>query len=187
MKPRHSHSLLFVWRIAEAEASNLNCLMIDPNHLLIALCKAVDLDLPAFVEEDLPDRDALLEELLREMRYLREAFHAAGLDTKRFRRALRAKNRKASRAHVKGDDRTLTRSPEARKVFLLAEQISTLEGNIVWPSHLLQAIASVNDQQRDELLAKFSLSSNGLQRVFEKKIWFDQGSRSRAAEEHSLN
>jgi len=49
----------------------------------------VDLDLPEFVTKDAPDRDEVLEELLREVRRLRTVFRAAGLDAKTFRRKLR--------------------------------------------------------------------------------------------------
>jgi len=79
-------SLILVWRVAEFEARHAKASTIEPNHLLLGLCKVVDLDLPEFVTKDAPDRDEVLEELLREVRRLRTVFRAAGLDTKTFRR-----------------------------------------------------------------------------------------------------
>src|ERR1017187_8155172 len=60
MKPRHSTSLLLVWRVADLEARNLKAPFLDHSHLLLGLCKIVDLDLPALVSKDTPDRDAVL-------------------------------------------------------------------------------------------------------------------------------
>ena len=56
---KHSASLILVWRVAEFEARHAKASTIEPNHLLLGLCKVVDLD------------------------------RAAGLDAKTFRRKLR--------------------------------------------------------------------------------------------------
>jgi hypothetical protein len=45
MKSRHSSSLILIWRIAEFEARHLNASTIEPTHLLLGLCKVVDLDM----------------------------------------------------------------------------------------------------------------------------------------------
>ena len=79
---KHSASLILVWRVAEFEARHAKASTIEPTHLLLGLCKVVDLDLPEFVAKDAPDRDEVLEELLREVRRLRTVFRAAGLDAK---------------------------------------------------------------------------------------------------------
>src|ERR1017187_790662 len=86
---KHSPSLILVWRVAEFEARHAKASTIEPNHLLLGLCKVVDLDMPEFVTKDATDRDEVLEELLREVRRLRTVFRAAGLDAKTFRRKLR--------------------------------------------------------------------------------------------------
>jgi len=46
---KHSPSLILVWRVAEFEARHAKASTIEPNHLLLGLCKVVDLDLPEFV------------------------------------------------------------------------------------------------------------------------------------------
>ena len=54
-------------RLAELEARQLKASTIEPTHLLLGLCKSVDLDLPVLVQKDPPDRDEVLEEFLREV------------------------------------------------------------------------------------------------------------------------
>jgi hypothetical protein len=89
MNPRHSDSLLLVWQVAELEARRLHAEFIEPSHLLIGVCKIVDLDLPALVSKETPDRDAVLEELLREVRRVRTVFRTAGVDACKLRRLVR--------------------------------------------------------------------------------------------------
>src|ERR1700747_2049483 len=89
MKSHHSQSLISIWRIAEIEARHLNAPEIEPTHLLLGLCKVVDVDLPSIVSKDAPDRDEILEELLREVRRLRTVFRVAGVNAKALRRRLR--------------------------------------------------------------------------------------------------
>ena len=45
----HSNSLILVWRVAEFEARHSKASTIEPTHLMLGLCKVVDLDLPEFV------------------------------------------------------------------------------------------------------------------------------------------
>lgn len=91
MSARHSQSLLLVWRVAEIEARNANASEIDLTHLWLGLCKVVDIDLPSAVSRRAPDREEVLEELLREIKRLRRVFRAGAMDACAFRRKLRAK------------------------------------------------------------------------------------------------
>jgi len=77
MKPQHSNSLLLAWQVADLEAKRLHAAFLEPAHLLLGLCKCVDIDIPASVPAGIPDREMLLEELLREFRRLREVFVSA--------------------------------------------------------------------------------------------------------------
>src|ERR1017187_5593435 len=86
---KHSNSLILVWQIAELEARRLHSENIEARHLLIGLCKIVDVDLPALVSHDTQDRDAVLEDLLREVRRLRTVFRTADVDARHLRRSLR--------------------------------------------------------------------------------------------------
>ena len=60
MTPEYSNSLILVWRIAEIEARHLKSSAIEPAHVLLGLCKVVDLDLSELVSKDIPQRDTVL-------------------------------------------------------------------------------------------------------------------------------
>src|ERR1017187_4026790 len=135
MKSRHSNSLILVWRVAEFEARHQKASVIEPTHLLLGLCKVVDLDLPEFVTKDSPDRDEVLEELLREVRRLRTVFRAAGLDAKAFRRKLRRAS--PERRFALDDSERLRRSSSSKQVFADAEHFAQLGSGSVYPVHLL--------------------------------------------------
>jgi ATP-dependent Clp protease ATP-binding subunit ClpA len=167
MKSRHSNSLLLVWRVAEFEARHLNALTIEPTHLLLGLCKVVDLDLSELLSKDLPDRDEVLAELLREVRKLRTVFRAAGLDAKTFRRLLR----RASPAHrfTMDNSQRLRRSSAAKKVFADAERFAQLGGSAVYPVHLLYATLLAEDEHRDTTLAEVNADKRRLLSVAKRE------------------
>ena len=145
MKSRHSTSLLLVWRVAELEARNLKAPFLEPSHLLLGLCKIVDLDLPALVSKDTPDRDAVLEELLRETRRLREVFRKAAFDAQRFRRRFRqVLTTGSSVMEARG---RLHRTDDAKDAFAEAERTACLGDGTVFPVHLLHAAPSMPKTQ----------------------------------------
>src|SRR5271166_6415915 len=143
MKVRHSDSLILIWRLAELEARQLKASTIEPTHLLLGLCKAVDLDLPTLVQKDAPDRDEVLEELLREVRRLRTVFRAAGLDAKTFRRKLRRAS--PERRFALAESERLHRSSAAKEIFSAAEQFAQVGSSVVYPVHLLYACLLTED------------------------------------------
>jgi ATP-dependent Clp protease ATP-binding subunit ClpA len=160
MKPRHSTSLLLVWRVAELEARNLKAPFLDPSHLLLGLCKIVDLDLPALVSKGTPDRDALLEELLRETRKLREVFRKAAFDAQRFRRRFRkVLTTGSSVMETKG---RLHRTDDAKDAFAEAERTACLEDGTVFPVHLLYALLKAEDPAREQVLKELATDKRRL-------------------------
>jgi hypothetical protein len=146
---KHSPSLILVWRVAEFEARHAKASTIEPTHLLLGLCKVVDLDLPEFVAKDAPDRDEVLEELLREVRKLRTVFRAAGLDAKTFRRKLRRAS--PERRFALDDSERLRRSSAAKQIFADAEHFAQLGSSAVYPVHLLYATLLALKQARMKL------------------------------------
>ena len=158
MKSSHSNSLILVWRVAEFEARHQNASTIEPMHLLLGLCKVVDLDLPELVSKDSPDRDDVLEELLREVRKLRAIFRAAGLDAKTFRRRLR-RALPEPRFTLDKSER-LRRSSTSKRVFADAEQFAQLGSGTVYPVHLLYATLLAEDNHRDAILAELKIEKN---------------------------
>lgn len=172
MKPRHSQSLIFVWRVADYEARQLKASTIDPAHLLLGLCKSVDLDLPALVVKTAPDRDAVLEELLREVRRLREVFCAASLDAKTFRRRLRRIS--DGNRFAPSESERLRRTPAAKRVFADAEHFAAMVDCMVYPAHLLYASLLAEDEKRDGLLTELGVDSKRLLQVAKREVLFQR-------------
>jgi len=163
MRARHSDSLILVWRLAEFEARQLKASTIEPAHLLLGLCKSVDLDLLAFVQKDSPDRDAVLEELLREVRRLRTIFREAGLDARAFLRALR--KRSVGDRIASSQSQSLRRSKESKKLFADAEHFAEMANCVVFPVHLLYALASIEDELRVDLLDQLGVEPARLRKA----------------------
>jgi ATP-dependent Clp protease ATP-binding subunit ClpA len=165
---KHSASLILVWRVAEFEARHAKASTIEPNHLLLGLCKVVDLDLPEFVAKDDPDRDEVLEELLREVRRLRTVFRAAGLNAKTFRRKLRRFS--PERRFALDDSERLRRSSAAKQVFAEAEHFAQLGSSAVYPVHLLYAGLLADDEHRDATLAEMNVEKKHLLTVSKREV-----------------
>ena len=172
MKSRHSSSLILIWRVAEFEARHLNASTIEPTHLLLGLCKVVDLDLPELVSKDSPDRDEVLEELLREVRKLRTVFRAAGLDAKTFRRRLRRTS--PERRFSLTESERLRRSSAAKQVFADAEHFAQLGSVTVYPTHLLYATLLAEDKHRDATLAELEIEKKRLMSVAKREVVMPQ-------------
>lgn len=173
MKLRHSDSLILVWRVAEIEARHLKSSTIEPTHLLLGLCKTVDLDLPSLVSKDAPDRNEVLEELLREVRRLKNVFRAAGLNAKIFRRRLR----RIAEAHrfILPDSGRLRRGKAAKQVFAEAEHFAALVDCMVYPVHLLYAALLADDRGRDKVLNDLGIDKLRLLEVTKRETVFHQG------------
>lgn len=179
MKVRHSDSLILIWRLAELEARQLKASTIEPTHLLLGLCKAVDLDLPTLVQKDSPDRDEVLEELLREVRRLRTIFRAAGLDARTFRRALRRKS--GGDRIAPSESQRLRRSKAAKQVFADAEHFAEMANSVVFPVQLLFAVVLADDEVRDDLLDHLGVEPDRLREVAKREVAFPWTGEKRSA------
>jgi hypothetical protein len=168
MKCCRSNSLILVWRVAEFEARHLNTSKIEPTHLLLGLCKVVDLDLPEFVAKNLPDRDEVLEELLREVRKLRTVFRVAGLNPKTFRRRLRRAS--PERRFSLAESEMLRRSSAAKQVLADAEHLAQVSNSAVYPVHLLYATLLAEDEDRDAALAELRIDKKRLLTVAKRDV-----------------
>ena len=160
MNPRHSTSLIFVWRVAELEARHLKAPFLEPSHLLLGLCKMVDLDLTTLVSKETPDRDAVLEEILRETRRLREVFRKAAFDAQHFRRRFRqVLTTGSSVMEARG---RLHRTDDAKDTFADAERMALLGDGTVFPVHLLHALLAAKDPARDQVLKELGTDKSRL-------------------------
>lgn len=168
MKLPYAVSLILVWKVADAEARHLKASSIDPTHLLLGLCKVVDLDLPELVSKDSPDRDAVLEEFLREIRRLRTVYRAAGLDAKIFRRKYRQALPEGR--FVPDDSGRLRRTSAAKRVFADAERFALLGSSAVYPVHLFYASLQADDEYRDVILTELNVERKRLLTVARKEV-----------------
>ena len=168
MPASHSSSLALVWLVAQFEARHLKASTLTPTHLLLGLCKIVDLDLPDLVSKNAPDRDAVLEESLREVRKLRTVFRTAGVDAKMLRRSLRRPE--PERRFEMGESDRIRRNPAAKRIFADAEHIAELGGGVVYPVHLLYATLLAEDEQRDATLATLEFDKKRLLNVAKRQV-----------------
>ena len=168
MPASHSSSLALVWLVAQFEARHLKASTLTPTHLFLGLCKTVDLDLTELVSKSAPDRDAVLEESLREVRKLRNVFRTAGVDAKQLRRALRKPDPEQDFDLAKSEQ--IRRSPAAKRIFATAERIAELGGGVVYPVHLLYATLEAEDAHRDATLAKLEFDKNRLLSVAKRQV-----------------
>ncbi len=160
MKAGHSHSLILIWRLAEHEAQQLGAQNIEPTHLLLGLCKAVDVDLRAIVPTGAIDFDLVLEELLREVRRLRNVFQITSLDVRTFRRALRS--RIGGGRLCPSELQFLHRSECSKQIFDQAGKFAEMSDSLVYPVQLLYALVSIQDEQRDSLLKEMGVDLTNL-------------------------
>jgi hypothetical protein len=173
---KHSASLILVWRVAEFEARHAKASTIEPTHLLLGLCKVVDLDLPELVSKDLPDRDEVLEEFLREVRKVRTVFRVAGLNAKAFRRRLR--HASPERRFALDVSERLHRNPAAKRIFTDAERFAQLGSGTVYPIHLLYASLRAEDAHRDTTLATLKIDKKRLLTAVERNVIIPQSGGS---------
>jgi hypothetical protein len=187
MTSRHSDSLVLVWQVAAVEARYMMHSKIEPEHLFLGLCKAVDVEIPDLVSKTLPNRNDVLEECLREIRRLRNVFKVSGVDATILRRRLRASYGKDSLEAVEAGP--LHRSERARKVFFIAERFADLTNFVVFPVHLLHAVLSVDDTKRDSAMAGLGVDKEALVRLAKAEMFNGDNVDAvrRAAQKTKLN
>jgi len=173
MTSRHSDSLVLVWQVAGMEARHLMSAEIEPHHLLLGLCKVVDLDIAELVSRSLPNRNEILEECLREIRRVRDVFKLSCVDAKTLRRRLRASYGKDSLGAI--EEGPLHRSERAKKVFSIAEGLADLTNFVVFPMHLLCAVLGEEDVKRDSILAGMGIDKELLCLNAKKEVFKIQG------------
>jgi hypothetical protein len=165
---QHSQSLLLVWRVAEIEARQAKSKEIAPTHFFIAICKVVDLDLPALFPEARPERDAILEECLHEVGRLRRVFELAHIDAASLRRRLRSQCKQENHA-VQGEE-FLHRSNAARAVFADAEAFADFASVPVFPIHLAYSLLIALMPDTQETLRQRGIDEAGLRQVVKDEM-----------------
>ena len=166
--PGYSDSFVLMWRLADFEARQLEAELIEPAHLLLGICKSVDVDLTTVVPlaGSLAERDEALEDLLREVRRLRRIFDNCAIDARRFRKAYRARlGRPVSGSPASA---LLHRSESSHAIFKAAEQLAS--GREVFPVYLFGLVLKVEDPVRDEVLGAQGVQFGALAQAAELEI-----------------
>ncbi len=172
-----SASSTVVWLLAETEARHLNASKIEATHLFLGICKAVDVDLTELVSKDSPNRDEILEELLREVRKLRTVFRVASVNAKALRRRLRGASPKGRFSFPESE--RLRRSSAAKQIFADAEHFAQVSNGTVYPVHLLYATMLAEDEDRDATFAELKINKKRLLSVAKREVLtFQIGSAS---------
>jgi len=170
MKPRYSNGLMLVWQVANLEAKHLQAAFIEPAHLLLGLCKCVDIDLPVLIPSSVANREILLEELLREFRQLRDVFKSSSFDPMKFRRHYRTVLPKGSNG-INSTAGQLHRNDAAKDAFAEAEKVAAVSGGVVYPMHLLYVLLLEPDTQREKAMSAVGLNEARLLHVTKQHLF----------------
>jgi ATP-dependent Clp protease ATP-binding subunit ClpC len=174
MSANYSNSLLVTWQVADLEAKQLHAAFLEPAHLLLGVCKCVDIDVAVAASiGDAPGRDAVLEELLREFRRLSEVFKSAGFGAMRFRRHYRTVLPEGS-AGLNPAAGRLHRNDAAKDIFAEAERIAGCSGGVVFPIHLLYSLLAEDDREREKAVAAVGSNEARLRQAIKRQLFGQQ-------------
>ena len=170
----------FIWDVADFEARQAESLLIEPCHFLLALFKAVDVDVTTVVQDkqSLAERDLVLEELLREVARLRRVFEYAKVNPREFRHQYR--EIVASPLSTPSQYR-LHRSPSSREIFKQSQKLARLHHPEILPTHLLDSLLSIEDANRDSVLNRQNIGAENIRHAVRTEllnISGDQGNKN---------
>jgi ATP-dependent Clp protease ATP-binding subunit ClpC len=152
----NSISISILWLLAEREASSGGFETILPKHFWIALCKAVDLDVSAFLKNADEKLRHCTPIILGELDTVRQVLAEASIPSQRFRRNLRAS---LGRGEHSNGQLPLHRSQDVRTAFRRAGRLVQDDASDLLPIHLCYGLISLSDPTLNEALE--SCGSNG--------------------------
>jgi ATP-dependent Clp protease ATP-binding subunit ClpC len=152
----NSISISILWLLAEREASSGGFETILPKHFWIALCKAVDLDVSAFLKNADEKLRHCTPIILGELDTVRQVLAEASIPSQRFRRNLRAS---FGRGENSNGQLPLHRSQDVRTAFRRAGRLVQDDASDLLPIHLCYGLISLSDPTLNEALE--SCGSNG--------------------------
>jgi ATP-dependent Clp protease ATP-binding subunit ClpC len=152
----NSISISILWLLAEREASSGGFETILPKHFWIALCKAVDLDISAFLKNADEKLRHCTPIILGELDTVRKVLAEASIPSQRFRRNLRAS---LGRGEHSNGQLPLHRSQDVRTAFRRAGRLVQDDASDLLPIHLCYGLISLSDPTLNEALE--SCGSNG--------------------------
>lgn len=162
-----SNGIILTWMVADGEARAAGASVLEPAHLLIALCKLCDLPLEEILQGNLPEAGRVLPELEAEVDELRNAFEAGRVDQTHFRRRLRSLI--AAYPHPINEGEHIHRSKNARRAFARAETSALERNDRVRPIHLLAALLETDDPPWRRLFSEMDVSEAGFREVVRER------------------
>lgn len=159
---RFSPGVVMLWALAGAEARAGRHENIEPAHLMLGLCKLCDLPLDQVLPADLPGVEDAVAALETEVEQVRSVFRSVGLDVTTFRRRLRGVLGIGEGALA---SQVIHRSPEARRIFKRAAELSSASGEEPRASHVLGALLV-----RDAALLWENLELQEREKEFEEEL-----------------
>jgi ATP-dependent Clp protease ATP-binding subunit ClpC len=154
-----SISVTILWSLAEREALSSGFEVILPRHFWIALCKAVDLDLSAFLknaDEELRNSTPIIA---GEFETVRQVLAEAGIPPQKFRRSLRNSLGRGENSH---GQLPLHRSAEVRTAFRHADRLRQHDGSVLLPIHLCHGLLLLSDPKFNDILELCGSSASKL-------------------------
>ncbi len=145
----NSISVTILWSLAESEALSGGFETITPRHFWIALGKAVDLDVTAFLKNAKEEIKQLEPFIERELSTVRQVLAEAGLPPQKFRRSLRAS---LGRGDHSNGQLPIHRSQGVRTAFGRAGRLVKDDESYLLPIHLCYGLLSLNDPALDTVL-----------------------------------
>jgi ATP-dependent Clp protease ATP-binding subunit ClpC len=154
-----SHGVIFIWAAADAEAQGAHHEEIQPAHLILGVCKAVDLPLDVAIGVNLDDAGNIVDELRQGIADLKRVFADLQFDSTTFRRKLRVRLGEGTRADAVAGQ--LHRSRPARDVFKRAENLAGGTSDVK-PLHLLLALLEIENSPWAEVFVDMNVDPSKL-------------------------
>jgi ATP-dependent Clp protease ATP-binding subunit ClpC len=162
-----SDSINILWLLAEREAFSNGFEVILPGHFWIALGKAVDLDLGAFLtnaQDEIKQRETTIKE---EFEAIQKVFSEAGIPAQKFRRSLRTS---MGRGEHSNGQLPIHRGQSVRTAFRRAGRLVQDSETYLLPIHLCYGLMTLSDPVLDTVLEVCGSTASRLKEAITQQI-----------------
>jgi len=163
----NSISVTILWSLAEREALSGGFETILPMHFWIALGKAVDLDVTAFLKNADDEVKRLEPFIERELETVRRVLSEAGIPAQKFRRSLRSS---LGRGEHSNGQLPIHRGQSVRTAFRRAGRLVQDSESYLLPIHLCSGLMSLSDPAFDTVLETCGSSGSRLQGAINQQL-----------------
>jgi ATP-dependent Clp protease ATP-binding subunit ClpC len=160
-------SISIIWLLAEREALHGGFEEILPRHFWIGLCKAVDLDLSAFLKNAPDELREIMPTVSGEFETVRQVLAEAGIPSQKFRRSLRTS---FGRGQNSNGQLPIHRSQDVRTAFRRAGRLVQDGVTPLLPIHLCYGLLSLSDLKLNETLEVCGSSCTRLKEAVNQQL-----------------